>query len=273
MLIACSRGGSGFEVSENASQGSNDSTGNTPPTPTPPVTKTWWKPVPGTSWDIQFAGTINYSVNVQAMDIDLFDTTQANIDAMKARGVKVICYFSAGSFEDWRPDVSKFPAAIKGKDLAGWPGEKWLDAKNLAVLMPIMTARMDLAVSKKCDALDLDNMDIYLQDSGFTISYAQNLAYAKQLAAEAHKRNLSIGLKNNLLQIVDLVDDYDFAINESCHVYNECDYMKPFVQQGKAVFGIEYQLTTAQFCAASNADNYDFLKKNQNLDSARQSCR
>jgi Uncharacterized conserved protein len=276
MLIACSRSGSGFEVSESASQDSNDTAGNTPPTPAPPtspVTKNWWKPAPGTSWDIQFSGTINYSLNVQAMDIDLFDTAQANIDAMKARGVKVICYFSAGSFEDWRPDVSKFPAAVKGKNLDGWPGEKWLDASNLAALMPVMTARMDLAVTKKCDALDLDNMDIYLQDSGFTISYAQNLAYAKLLAAEAHKRNLSIGLKNNLLQIVDLVDDYDFAINEQCHFYKECDYMKPFVQKGKAVFGIEYELTATQFCAAANASNYDFLKKNMNLDSARQSCR
>jgi hypothetical protein len=272
MLIACTRGGPGFQTSEFASQNSSTG-GDVPAPPTTPSVKTWWQPTPGTSWDIQFSGTINYSLNVQAMDIDLFDTPQANIDAMKVRGVKVICYFSAGSFEDWRPDVSKFPSAVKGKALDGWPGENWLDASNLKALMPVMTARMDLAVTKKCDALDLDNMDIYLQDSGFAISYAQNLAYAKQLTAEAHKRNLSIGLKNNLLQIADLVDDYDFAINEQCNFFNECDYMKPFVQKGKAVLGIEYELKTSQFCAATNADNFDFLKKNQNLDSAREACR
>lgn len=243
-----------------------------PPT-TPPTTGTWWKPAPGLSWDIQFSGNINYNVQVQAIDIDLFDTPQAKIDELKARGVKVICYFSAGSSEDWRPDYKDFPSIIKGKNLDGWPGENWLDVRNLDVVMSIMNKRFDLAVQKKCDAVDLDNMDIYLQNSGFSISYAQNLAYAKRLTQEAHKRKLSIGLKNNLEQIKDLVDDYDFAINEQCHFYNECHYMLPFVAKGKAVLGIEYDVATSKFCPSANANNFDFLKKNMSLDQKREACR
>lgn len=243
------------------------------PSPAPVPSGSWWKPAPGTSWDIQYSGNINYNLPVQAMNIDLFDTPQDKINAMKARGVKVICYFSAGSYEEWRPDEKKFPPQVVGKNLDGWPGENWLDASNLVVLMPIMTARMDLAVQKKCDALDLDNMDIYLQDSGFKISYAQNLAYSKALVKEAHKRNLAIGLKNNLEQIKDLVDDYDFAVNEQCHQYKECDYLKPFVQQGKAVFGIEYNQAASKFCPQANANNFDFLRKNLSLNQARETCR
>jgi len=243
------------------------------PTPTPQSGSSWWKPKPGLSWDIQFTGNINYNVNVEALDIDLFDTKASTIASLHARGVKVICYFSAGSYEDWRPDADQFPSTVRGKSLDGWAGEKWLDVRNLDDLMPIMTARMNMAVQKKCDAVDLDNMDIYQHDSGFTISYNQNLAYAKALVKEAHKRNLAIGLKNNLDQIKDLVNDYDFAINESCYDYNECDMLKPFVQQGKPVLGIEYKKSTSQFCAAANDSNYDFLKKNQSLDQARQSCR
>ena len=36
------------------------------------------------------------------------------------------------------------------------------------------------------------------------------------LAELAHERSLTIGLKNDLDQIDDLVDDFDFAVNESC---------------------------------------------------------
>ena len=39
-------------------------------------------------------------------EIDLFDTAQDTIDALHAAGGYVICYVSAGSFEDWRPDAN-----------------------------------------------------------------------------------------------------------------------------------------------------------------------
>jgi hypothetical protein len=51
---------------------------------------------------------------------------------------------------------------------------------------------------------------------------------------------LSIGLKNALELIPDLVDEVDFAVNEQCHEYDECDVYAPFVAQGKPVFNAEY---------------------------------
>jgi len=39
----------------------------------------------------------------------------------------------------------------------------------------------------------------------------------------------------------DLVDDYDFAINEECFTYGECDLPAPFVERNKAVFQVEYR--------------------------------
>lgn len=239
----------------------------------PPSTSARWMPKPGTSWQIQFAGRLNSNVNVKAFDLDLFDTPQSFIDTLHRKGIKVICYFSAGSSEDWRPDYGKFSNAVKGAPLGDWPGENWLDVRNLTELLPIMRARMDLAVKKKCDALDLDNMDVYTQKSGFNISYQDQITYNKTMAEEAHLRNLSIGLKNNVEQIADLVNDYDFAINESCWHYNECGTLSAFIKQGKAVFGIEYSLSTRRFCSKSNSLNFDFLKKNMNLDAYRVSCR
>ena len=40
-------------------------------------------------------------------------------------------------------------------------GEWWLDIRQMDILMPIMRARLDLAVQKKCDAIEPDNMIIF----------------------------------------------------------------------------------------------------------------
>ncbi len=233
----------------------------------------YWQPTPGLSWQIQYTKTLNTSLNVDVYNIDLFDTDTGVISRLHANGKKVICYFSAGSYENWRPDVADFPKAILGRNLEGWAGEKWLDVRRLDVLIPIMRNRIQLAAKKGCDAVDPDNIDGYGNNTGFPISYSDQLAYNKALSHEAHQANIAIGLKNDLGQIQDLMDYFDFATNESCIQYNECDLLKPFVNSGKAVFGIEYTLAMARFCPQVNALNFDFLKKNLSLNASRKSCR
>ena len=205
-------------------------------------------------------------------DIDLFDTPVSVISDLKARDIAVICYFSAGSYENWRSDASQIPASVRG-DSNGWPGEQWLDIRSIDALAPVMSARMDLAVAKGCDGIDTDNVDSFTNSTGFPLTARHQLDYNKWLATEAHARGLSIGLKNDLLQIAELEPYFDFAINESCLQYNECDYMLPFVEAGKAVFGIEYIDDPADFCSTTNALDFDWLKKNRDLMAERESCR
>lgn len=45
-------------------------------------------------------------------------------------GRKVICYFSAGSYENWRSDKGDFPSDVLGNNLEHWEGEKWLDIRD-----------------------------------------------------------------------------------------------------------------------------------------------
>jgi len=80
-------------------------------------------------------------------------------------------------------------------------------------------------------------------------------------------------LKNDLEQIPALVDDFDWALNEQCVQYNECDLLVPFAQAGKSVFGVEYELELNEFCSQANALNFDWLKKNLKLDAWRTACR
>lgn len=136
-----------------------------------------------------------------------------------------------------------------------------------------MTARMDLCKAKGFDGIDPDNVDGYANDTGFPLTYQDQLQYNIFLATEAHARGLSIGLKNDLLQVNDLLLYFDWAINEQCFQYRECDHLLPFIQAGKAVFEIEYTLALTQFCPQANAMNFNAIKKRRDLDAWRQPCR
>ena len=136
-----------------------------------------------------------------------------------------------------------------------------------------MRARLDLAVQKSCDGVEPDNIGGYASDTGFPLTYRDQLDYNIWLAKEAHDRNLSIGLKNDPGQIDDLVDHFDWALNEECFQYRECEPFAAFVEMGKAVFGVEYLGDPADFCPQANALDFDWLKKNLDLDAPRVACR
>jgi len=192
-----------------------------------------------TSWQWQLQGNINTSYDVDLYDIDLFDTNETLISSLQSEGKIVICYFSGGSYEEWRDDNGSFPVEVLGNDLDGWAGEKWLDISN-DTLKPIMRARLDLAVQKGCDGVEPDNMDGYINNTGFALSAQDQLDYNIFIANEANSRGLLVGLKNDLDQVAQLEPYFDFSVNEQCHEYNECDMLQPFIDASKAVFNAEY---------------------------------
>ncbi|SFM86224.1 endo alpha-1,4 polygalactosaminidase [Nitrosomonas communis] len=207
---------------------------------------------PSKPWQYQLQGTVNTSYDAAVYDIDLFDSPQSLIDDLHAKGIAVVCYFSAGSWENWREDADQFPENVLGRK-NGWAGERWLDIRSNEV-RSIMAARIGLARSKGCDAVEPDNVDGYSNKTGFPLTYQDQIDYNRFLAMAAHTLGLKVGLKNDLEQINDLIGDFDFAINEECHRYRECDVLKPFIDQGKAVFNVEYRTTKQdKVCAQSSA--------------------
>ena len=189
---------------------------------------------------------INTSYQVNVYDLDLFDTPVSLIQDLHDQGIKVICYFSAGSFENWRPDANSFPKAILGKTLEDWDEERWLDIRSVFV-RAIMLKRLDLAKQKGCDGVEPDNMDAFenehkgVDKTGFGLSPQDQLSYNKFIANAAHRRGLSVGLKNDLSQIEQLVGYFDFAVNEQCFEYKECELLSRFIEKGKPVLNVEYK--------------------------------
>src|SRR5664280_110402 len=236
----------------------------------------WWLPAPGLTWQWQLSGPpIDLSVDAQVFDIDLFDNAAAVVKELHDQGRRVIGYISVGSYEDWRPDAAQFPPELLGKDYEGWPVEKWLDIRRIDLLAPRIRARLDLCKFKGFDAVEPDNIEIHDNDSGFPISYADQLAYAGWLADEAHKRGLAIGLKNAANMVTEALPFFDFAITEDCFVQGWGERVLPFIAAGKAVFAAEYTDTGVDFKAAckwGRAHQINFIQKNRILTAFRGTC-
>ncbi|MEV4948400.1 endo alpha-1,4 polygalactosaminidase [Streptomyces sp. NPDC053755] len=230
-----------------------------------------WQPKPGLAWQWQLSGRLDPAVDVPVYDIDGFDHPAATVRDLRTRGRKVICYLSTGAWEDFRPDAAEFPASLLGEG-NGWKGERWLDIRRTDLLAPLMAERLDMCRAKGFDAVEPDNMDGYENRTGFPLTAADQLRYNRLIAKLAHDRGLAVGLKNDLDQIPELLADFDFAVNEQCAQYDECDRLTPFVKAGKAVFHVEYEVEVDAFCPKARQLGLSSMRKRYELGVWREAC-
>jgi hypothetical protein len=232
---------------------------------------------PGTSWQWQLGGgTVNETVldnvdNAKKMyDIDLFTNDASVIDRLHAKGITVICYMETGAWESYRPDAALYPEAVLGAGLEGYTDERFVDVRQIDTLLPILTARLDLAVSKGCDGVEPDLDDTYNgYATGFPLTMADQLAFNRAIADAAHARGLSIGLKNGATadgSFERAMSEFtDWALNEECNTFDECAGYSAFIDQNRAVFQVEYMSPNGtrpeDFCPQDNAANFDGLLK------------
>jgi hypothetical protein len=251
-----------------------------PPPPPPPPSGSRWQPAVSDTWQWQLKGPLQTTIAAKVYDIDLFDNSAAAIAALQARDIRVVCYFSAGSSENFREDFGLFAAADLGLKLEGYDDERWLDIRSQNV-RSIMTRRLDLAQSKGCDGVEPDNVDGYKNPSGFPLGGPDQLNFNRWLATEARARGMAVGLKNDVDQLAELQTDFDFAVNEQCHEYDECSGYSVFIGAGKPVFNAEYLARYVQntggardqLCTASRQERFRTLILPLELDARfRYSC-
>lgn len=240
----------------------------------------WWKPTVSTTWQIVLSKPLKAPFpDVQAFDFDLFDNPASTQKALHQAGRKTICYFSAGSYEEWRDDAENFRQADLGRPLEGWAGERWVNTRS-AGIRNIMKQRMDLAVKKGCNAIDPDNIDAYDNGGGgFQLTAADAADYVKFLAQEGHKRGLAVGLKNGGKIIKQVLNSVDFQVNEQCLQYNECSTFRPFIDADKPVFQIEYRKGTPSqdviddICSKPGRKDFSTIVKHMSVDAWYAACK
>jgi hypothetical protein len=251
--------------------------------PAPVACRHCWRPSLQESWQIEFAANpAPPYLKMRMFELDGFDTPAATVAALHRTlpGRGVVCYIDAGTWENWRPDASRFPKSLLGRPDGGWPGERWLDiARYPGVLAQIMRGRVRMCKAKGFNAVDFDNVDGYANTTGFPLTADDQLRYNTFLANLAHQLGLSVALKNDEEQIPILLRYFDFAVDEQCFQYAECTTaqnggfgLNEFTSEGKAVFDIEYTLKLGQFCPAAERDHFNALRKHLSLDAWRQPC-
>ena len=211
-----------------------------------------WNPPQQLTWYWQLTGTPEVEP-VAATDIDGFDNSSDTVADFHAIGQRMICYIDIGTWESWRPDASQFPDTVLGNG-NGWPGERWLDVRQLGVLEPIMTARFEMCQQKGFDAVEPDNIDGYENNTGFPITAAEQLAYDTWIAQEVHSLGMAVFQKNDPDQAAPLEPYFDGVIDEQCNQYSECSSYQSYLSAGKPVLNAEYEASLyPSFCTADQA--------------------
>ncbi|KAI0388530.1 glycoside hydrolase superfamily [Xylariaceae sp. FL0594] len=233
---------------------------------------------PGTTFDYPLGfslTTSNANKTTKFYPVDLENTPKTTIGALTEAGHTIVCYFSAGSVESYRADAGDIPKDAVGKTLEGWEDERWLDVRNQGV-RDVMAKRIRTAADKGCVGVDPDNIDGYQNDSGFDLTADDAVDFVAFLSETAHAAGLAVGLKNGGDIVERVVDMTEWAINEQCAEYGECDSWAPFIDAGKPVFHVEYtadddatSVSASQrkkACSAGGNSGFSSIIKHMSLD-------
>ena len=249
----------------------------------PPSVAWWRpKPGTVKNWDVQLAAPFDVSADRTMYDLDLWAVATATtidygdgdpvtvpagplagtIATLKAHTPApiVICRVQTGAIRLTDPDARKFPGfeasppdrpdAPAAGSVIGWStpagaDERFLDIREAsrAQFAPLIWKRLDLAKQLGCDGVEADRNDMIMLDPGFAISVTEQPSWYREVAAQAHERELSVGLKNGttLPGLIDEVAaDFDWAMVERCGEFEDCDALRPVLNLQRAVLAIDY---------------------------------
>ncbi|HEY5957229.1 MAG TPA: endo alpha-1,4 polygalactosaminidase [Polyangiaceae bacterium] len=233
---------------------------------------------PGLSWQWQVTGQLDTSLSVDVFVVDLTETTSDELATLRSKKRLIVCDFSAGTSETWRTDVVALPPEVLGNVVTGHSDELWLDIRSTSV-RSFMTKRLELALTRGCDAVLPDSIDGYGADTGFSITKGDSIDYLSFLSREAHARSLAIGLANAPELVATAEPWFDFEVEVSCLEYDECDRYRPFLAANKSVLHAELvdaAATSVQeldaICGDPRRAEFATIVKTPQLGAWRQGC-
>lgn len=252
--------------------------------PDAPTVKWWRPmPGTVKNWDVQLAAPFDVSADRTMYDLDLWAVTPATtidygdgdpvtvpagplaaeLEQLKARSPRpvLICHVLTGAIRMTDPDARKFPGFEASppdrpdppavNSVVGWStpagaGERFLDirAGSRAQLQALIGKRLDLAKQIGCDGVEADRNDMIMLDPGWTLSPSEQTSWFREVAQQAHQRELSVGLKNGNTvpgQIDELAREFDWMMIERCGEFVDCDSARPMLNLQRAVLAIDYE--------------------------------
>jgi hypothetical protein len=228
--------------------------------------------------------------NPTVYDIDGIENPASTVSALHALGDHVICYIEVGTAGNYYSAseegiATTYYAQLQaagdlGNTLSGYP-ENFINI-NASSAVSIIEAMIDQqCAAKHFDAVETDLDETFNGNegnAGFTITEAQEESYMTTLANYMHGLGLGWVLKD-----CDDIGDAsycnameplaDAVLTEQCNQYGSCSYLDAFAGH-KAIFDAEYRGPASSFCPTDNADNFNGVLFDANLDGlTRVPCR
>lgn len=256
-----------------AGSGDGDSeTRGTGGLPDSPSELKWQRPQAQSSIQIQLFGELDLAVEAEFQVVDLHSPQDFQFMTLNDRGVYISCYFSAGSYEPFRPDADAFPERVLGEALADYPDERWLDVTD-PIVLELMIARMERARARGCDAVYPSAVRPAESGSGFQLDAVEYAVYAKALADAAHDLELGVVYAGGEQASSEALD-YDATLVFGCVQAGTCDSWKSVEQNGTAIFLVELGArdSASEICALRPASSWPFIIKEPNLSAYRFIC-
>ena len=191
-----------------------------------------------------------------------------------------ICYVNAfqtqadDPYVDRPDEKSNWPANLVLTELGddpNWGGEYLIDISTAAKRTQAaawLAPMIDECANKDFDAVEFDNLDSWTRFDGTPLEgqvpfgEAEAILFATEITYYSHTRLLAVGQKNT----TDLLDDaeaigFNFAIVESCGVYDECTQ---FTDVYEKVIGIEYSQAAFDVACAEIGTVASVVLRDQN---------
>jgi len=210
------------------------------PTPAPIESVKWKIPPVNAKFQIMDEDDGDYvkqlKPDTKVVNVELFGTDLKRNQALKAKGVYLVCYYSLSKEKD-RPDTDQYPKDAVGAKMSGWD-ELWpiLEKESLHLFMD---KRDQLAKDIGCDAVEIDNMD---NNNKGAKSVVMNSLIRR--AKSAHEKGLGLIAKNTGEYSKEISIYSDGVFVEECRAKKECDNYLPW--QGKFAGFVEYSKSDAK---------------------------
>jgi hypothetical protein len=226
----------------------------------PSVAEIPYIPPANARWLARLDGAVDISQDAEFFYLDADQQVSSDLQTLRAEGRHYLCYLSAGSVESFRDDAKDFPPSAVGNQLSGFPNERWLDVRDAGV-RELMARRVESFAARGCDGVTPSSLAVHVADTGFDLTLADALDYARWLAKQIHAAGMSAGLSGPSDMTGELWPSFDFGLAIGCVKSTRCGEYAVFGQAKKPVLYIELGDAEAApgLCKAAQALGFDAL--------------
>lgn len=151
--------------------------------------------IDGVARPLQLTGTVNNSYPGRRTTLT-GSTTPLRVGDPARRWEACDPLHRRGGLGELASDASKFPSSVLGKPNR-WPGDGWLDIRQLSALELLMTTHFHMCVSKGFAGIEPDNIDDYENETpGSTSPLKAGSPAVECVAREARSLDLAVVRKN-----------------------------------------------------------------------------